>query len=428
MRQWLLSLSPTHSVTSAASPHLRAVAEARVGKRAVEWAAELTRTVITRVSDQMHDVASPVEIAGARGCEECLLTTLMGLADSSADNIVTPEAALDDARVAARAAIPLDRLLRIVWACHATVEQQLLEAIGEGADSSVVLDEVRELVRLLAQFIDRFIHDISSTYATERLESESRLLVERRRIVDAVLGGQEATTATEPIVGLRWDGYHFAAAGWAISRNRALESEDSAYRFAERVGRRLGGSWLVVERGDHVEFHWSFPHAAGFDTSVFDAEKPAGMRIALGTIEHGVAGFIGTMLAARAARGVGIAMDRPSDVVCYDDVGLLALLCADRDQARTFTRRELVGLLGSEPKIVAVRETLRHFLLEGRSRQAAAAAMHVAATTVAYRVRRAEEMLGRSTLVRTQQTVAALELAHAFPELVDLPEYPPRER
>ncbi|GGD65953.1 helix-turn-helix domain-containing protein [Microbacterium murale] len=421
MRQWLLSLSPAHPATSAASPRLRALAESRVGTGAADWAAELTLAVIARLSDQMHDVSSPTEIAGARGCEECLLTTLIGLADSSAGSIVTPEAALDDARVAARAAIPLDRLLRIVWACHAAVEQQLLDVIGERAEPSELLDEVRELVRLLAQFIDRYVHDISSMYATERLESESRLLVERRRIVDAVLGGQDPAAGTEATVGLRWDGYHLAAAGWATSRNRALGSEDSAYRFAERVARQLGGSWLVVERGDHVEFHWAFPHAGAFDSAVFDAGKPTRMRIALGTVERGVAGFVGTTRAARAARAIGLTMNRPSDVVRYDDVGLLALLCADRDQARTFTRRELAGLLGADPKTEAVRETLRYFLLEGRSRQVAAAAMHVAATTVAYRVKRAEELLGRSTTTRTQQTVAALELAHAFPDLVATP-------
>lgn len=420
MRQWLLSLSPEHPTQASASQHLRARAETRIGAGAADWAAELTLAVIARLSDQIHDPGSATEVAGARGCEECILTTLIGLADSDADAVVTPEAALDDARVAARAAIPLDRLLRIVWACHAAVEQRLIEVIGERADPDELLDEVRDLIALLAQFIDRYVHDISSMYATERLESESRLLVERRRTVDAVLAGQDPAPGAEAILGLPWDAHHLAAAGWSTMGNRTLHSEDSAYRFAERVARRLGGSWLVIERGDHVEFHWSFAHMSGFDAAVFDSERPPRMRVALGTVERGIPGFIATTRAARATRSVGLAMHRPPDLIRYDDVGLLALLGADREQARTFTRRELAGLLGSDPKIVAIRETLRHFLLEGRSRQAAAAAMHVASTTVAYRVKRAEELLGRSTAVRVQQTVAALDLAHAFPELVEL--------
>jgi hypothetical protein len=281
-----------------------------------------------------------------------------------------------------------------------------------------LLQEVRQLVTLLAQFIDRYVTDMSATYAQERLESESRLLVERRRLVDAVLAGGEGTDESERILGIRWDQHHLTAIGWSAAGNRAVRPEDNALRFAERVARAAGGSSLMVERGDHVEFHWSFALPTHLDHAVIDTERPQRMRLALGTTEQGVEGFVSSTHAARSARTVGLMLREPPLVLRYDDVSLLALLSADRTQARAFVRRELAGLLGEDPMKASIRETLRHFLLEARSRQAAAAATHVAATTVAYRVKRAEELLDRSTLVRTQETIAALQLAHAFPEFI----------
>lgn len=420
MRQWLSSLVPSREVPSAASAPLRARAEATVGSRAADWAAEVTFAVFARLSDQVLDADGSTEIAGARGCEECLLTTLIGLTDNDTQGIVTPEAALDDARVAARASVPLERLLRIVWACHAAVQERLLDVIGASVEPGDLLAEVRDLVALLAAFIDRYVGDISAVYAAERLESESRLLVERRRLVDSLLSGAEPGEHAEKTLGIRLHAHHLSAMGWASAGNRAFHSEDSAYRFAERIARNLTGSWLVVERGDHVEFHWSFGQRRLVDADAVASERPARMRIALGTVESGLSGFVESTRTARAARSIGLALREPPDVIRYAEVGLLALLSADRDQARAFTRRELDGLLGAEPMAAAIRETLRHFLLEGRSRQAAAAATHVATTTVAYRVKRAEELLGRSSLVRTWETIAALELAHAFPDFVDL--------
>ncbi|MFJ6651451.1 helix-turn-helix domain-containing protein [Microbacterium sp. NPDC091313] len=416
MRQWLETLAPAREVPSSASPALRAWGEERVGPAAVAWAAEITAVVTSRLADQMVDAGRETDVAGARGCEECTITTLVGLAAGSAAEVATPEAALDDARVAARAGIPLERLLRVVWASHAAVQERLLDIIGVSAPADSLLSEVRQLVTLLAQFIDRYVTDMSAIYAQERSESESRLIVERRRLVDAVLAGSEGTEEWERILGIRWNHHHLTAIGWSATGNRAVRPEDDALRFAKRVARSGGGSWLVVERGDHVEFHWSFAHASHLDPALIDAERPERMRLAVGTVEFGLAGFVSSTRAARNARTAGAMLREPPLVVRYDDVSLVALLSADRAQARAFVRRELAGLLGEDAMTAAVRETLRHFLLEGRSRQAAAAATHVATTTVAYRVKRAEELLGRSVFVRTQETLAALALAHAFPE------------
>jgi DNA-binding PucR family transcriptional regulator len=98
---------------------------------------------------------------------------------------------------------------------------------------------------------------------------------------------------------------------------------------------------------------------------------------------------------------------------------MLALLIADPQGAARFVQIQLAGLLGPDQKLTDIRDTLRHFLLAGNSRIAAAQALHLATNTVAYRVKRAADLLGRPINENQAVTLAALEMAHTFPHLMD---------
>lgn len=416
MLPWLETLSPTEEVPSAASPELRAWAMGRIGADATAWAAQVTRTVTARLARESNWLA-PAE--AKRGCEECLLTTLVGLHDAlDGSDIRTPDGALDDARVAARAGTPLERLMRTVWACHTAVQETLLGVIGAVVDPADLLEEVLRLNTALAAYLDRYISDISLTFDRERLESESRFLAERRRTVDALLAGDDVPEAAVRRLGIQLADYHLAACGWPSGGNRAFDTDNSAFRFAEQVaGRFRASGWLIIERIDHVEFHWSLPGRFDPSAEELTQQRPTRMCLAFGPVGAGLEGFKAATAGARRARSVGLQMPSP---VClrYDDVSLLALLIADGEHARSFVARELAGLLGTDAMSASIRETLRWFLVTGRSRQAAAKESHVATTTVAYRVKRAEELLGRPAFTRPHETMAALDLVEAFPHLL----------
>ena len=64
------------------------------------------------------------------------------------------------------------------------------------------------------------------------------------------------------------------------------------------------------------------------------------------------------------------------------------------------------------------RETLRHYLEAERSITTVAVELHVARGTVAYRVRKAEEVLGREVGERRFELHAALLLAQCLGEAV----------
>lgn len=72
--------------------------------------------------------------------------------------------------------------------------------------------------------------------------------------------------------------------------------------------------------------------------------------------------------------------------------------------------RELGGLASSEPSVARLRETLRLYLQTWGSHLRTAELLDVHQNTVAYRIRRAEELRGRPAYDRRSELEAALLL------------------
>lgn len=145
--------------------------------------------------------------------------------------------------------------------------------------------------------------------------------------------------------------------------------------------------------------------------------RPDWIRLAAGRPGSGLAGLRESHFEAQQAARVAKLSPRQK-FWDYDDAATLALLIADPQGAARFVQVQLAGLLGPDQRVTDIRDTLRHFLLAGRSRIAAAQALHLATNTVAYRVKRAVELLGRPINENPVTTLLALELVHAFPQLL----------
>jgi DNA-binding PucR family transcriptional regulator len=113
------------------------------------------------------------------------------------------------------------------------------------------------------------------------------------------------------------------------------------------------------------------------------------------------------MLARRVARlGPGRGSATP-----FADVSLDALATHDVDEARRFVARELGPLAGDDDAARRVSATVRVFLEEGCSYVRAGRRLAVHANTIAYRVHRAEELLGHPVAERQLELRVALRLA-----------------
>jgi DNA-binding PucR family transcriptional regulator len=84
-----------------------------------------------------------------------------------------------------------------------------------------------------------------------------------------------------------------------------------------------------------------------------------------------------------------------------------------------FVRRELGRLALTDETTRRLAATLRTYLDENGSRGRTAKRLHVHENTVAYRIRQAEELLGRALDKRTLELRAALTLAELVAEPSD---------
>ncbi len=94
----------------------------------------------------------------------------------------------------------------------------------------------------------------------------------------------------------------------------------------------------------------------------------------------------------------------------HSDVGLASLVVDRLSDVDVWARQVLGGLIGSDDTSARLRETLREFLDSQGSYTDTAARMHVHKNTVHYRVRQAEEQLGRSVNEQRLETEVALLL------------------
>jgi DNA-binding PucR family transcriptional regulator len=145
----------------------------------------------------------------------------------------------------------------------------------------------------------------------------------------------------------------------------------------------------------------------------FDTHAAPGVRIAIGDHGHGIAGFRQSYNEAVQARRVAELGDQPPGTITrYARVAPAAIATADLDQARTFVQRELRGLAGEGDLTRRLTATLRTYLDEHGSRSRTAKRLGIHENTVSYRIKQAEEVLGRSVDQRTLELRVALALAH----------------
>jgi DNA-binding PucR family transcriptional regulator len=139
---------------------------------------------------------------------------------------------------------------------------------------------------------------------------------------------------------------------------------------------------------------------------------PSGVRVAVGSPGAGIEGFRASHIEAAEAHRLALLPGRAErEMTYYRDVELPALLTADLERARSFVARELGELASEDPSVRRLRETLRLYLHTWGSHMRTAQLLHVHQNTVAYRIRRAEELLGRPAAERRHELETALLLA-----------------
>jgi DNA-binding PucR family transcriptional regulator len=148
--------------------------------------------------------------------------------------------------------------------------------------------------------------------------------------------------------------------------------------------------------------------AAAASTAGLDGD----IRVAFGDAAKGAPGFRLTHRQALAAQAVALAAGPAPRVVTFGEVAPVAMMLGSADLLRAWVLSTLAGLAGDDEHHARLRETLLVFLQSGGSYKATAEQLMLHKNTVQYRIRKAEESLGRPVAQNRHDVELARRASH----------------
>lgn len=327
----------------------------------------------------------------------------------------TPADALEAARLAARLGLTQVDLARIYHYGQDTLWNDFLAPAlaKECANVEVLARCSRVAFRLLSEFLTRVERDVS-----EQMRRELVMVGSPAERIDAV---KSVLTGSDPgaeLLGYPFLGKHVAFICWATPDEGADHAAvlDAATAVARALPARAR---LVVQASARTAYGWAnMRQSESVNTAQIEStlrDRGLGVHVAFGTGSTGLGGFRvsheeAQLVLDHVSRGLRSA---PS-VTDYDQIALLSLLMADREQAITFARRQLGELAGEGADLRQLRETVRVHLNSHLSPLRTAQTLHLHRNTVNNRIRRAESLLGYQLADSRFELQAALAVLHSL--------------
>ena len=327
--------------------------------------------------------------------------------------LVVPIAAAEYVRGLVRRGITLAVLLRSYRVGHGWLWDRWSQALNDriGDQQELVAAQEKSSAFMFA-YIDRISDVLVEKHGTERERMVRGAMQLRAETVRALLAGE----AIDEEIAARRLGYELRRHHVALRVSCSASEVRGLERAAGEAAAALGpGEPLVVPCGlASLDVWWGAYEPVPTD-ALERYEPPAGVRVAFGTLGHGIAGFRRSHAeAVQAARVATLAGDGAQAVTSYGRVELVSLLARDLPRARRFVASQLGPLASTAEPAARLRETVLAFLVAGGSGTRVAKQLYVHQNTVAYRVKRAEELLRRPVSVNPVELTCALTLAAAL--------------
>jgi hypothetical protein len=329
---------------------------------------------------------------------------------ASVDEVRMPPEAAAFMRANVRRGIPLPAELRAYRLGHAWLWDRWTRALQERiADPDELIAAQESSSACIFAYIDRVSDQLVEEYGTERERMMRGAAQLRAETVRAIVAREPLDEETLP-----------GRLGYDVRRTHVamrVSSGTSEIRGLERAAREAAatlapGEPLVVPSGAASLDVWAGSYEP-LDTRALERyEPPEGVRVAFGRPGRGLDGFRRSHReAVQAARVASLAGSGDGAVVDYAQVELVSLLACDLPRAREFVASRLGQLAAPGESTQRLRETLRVFLAMGGRSARAAKELYVHQNTVAYRIKRAEELLGRRVTEDPVELICALALA-----------------
>jgi hypothetical protein len=329
------------------------------------------------------------------------------------DDVVVPREALEYLRGNVRRGIPLAALLRSYRLGHAWLWERWSQALQDRVeDSGELVAGQDQSSGFMFAYVDKVSDVLVEEFGSERERMVRGAEQLRAETVKAILAGDPIDEEAAS----RRLGYELRRCHVALRVSSGASEVRGLDRAVTEAAATLGdGKPLVVPSGAARFDVWcgSFepPEIDGLDAY----EPPPGVLIAFGRPAEGAAGFRSAHAEAlQAARIRSLARGAGAAVTSYARMELVSLLAADLPRARAFVAGRLGPLAALDEPTERLRDTVLAFLSSGGSATRVAKELYVHQNTVTYRVKKAEELLGRKVTEDAIELTAALTLAAAL--------------
>jgi DNA-binding PucR family transcriptional regulator len=386
-----------------AGDELLAAVAGSLGRRLSEITQDVTEHLAVVIEDLRGDTAI-VGVLRASVTENIAAVIHVLEHGMPLDNLEAPPAAIEYARRLAQRGVPAGALIRAYRVGHERFLQWGLDELDrQGREVAPVVAAARRMVGLSSGYIDRVTEQVFTEYEHERDRWLLTQTAMRAGRVRALLEDKQVDLGTvEAELGYRLRQQHVGLIAWdpdpplgsaGLARlERLVLTAAQALACPGRpllVPRDEASVWAWLPLGRNTSVQWELLHKA-----VGDADP--GPRLAAGAPAPGVEGFRRThhqaLLAQELAAAAGPGGSRAT---VFAQIGPVALLCADIASTRAWVHSTLGALAIDDEPRARLRETARVFLSTGGSFTATAGQLTLHKNTVHYRVRKAEEIIGR---------------------------------
>ncbi|MFB1298050.1 PucR family transcriptional regulator [Mycobacterium sp. pW049] len=394
-------------------------AGAELADRAAEIAALANEHTSARLPELL---ASPEAIEVNRSSTEASIrdfaAVLIDGADP-ADAADLPAPTLAYARDGAQHGVELTTLMRSYRLAHAAIARcfvEILDAHADNADDRKLAAELGSA--WMFAYVDAALCQAEQVYTAERDRWVRSAAASQVDTIRTILAGQPIDTevATRRLRHevRRW---HVAVIAWLDTHEEGRNTQAILESAVRDIGSAIGNQnpllypLGILSVAAWVSTHSEIPSKV-LDQLRFRTTAAPGVRVAIGEPGRGLTGLRSSHVEALEAQRIARLAQWPVGTVTrYQTVSLRAIATVDVEQTRTFVRRELGRLGETDETTRRLAATVRTYLDENCSRGRTAKRLHVHENTVAYRIRQAEEMLGRPIDKRTLELRAALVLA-----------------
>jgi PucR C-terminal helix-turn-helix domain/GGDEF-like domain len=388
--------------------------------RTAEMSADIYQLIVQQIPQLRSDkrVLELLEASVAENVATALHILQHGI---DLEKVHAPAAADEYARRLAQRGAPVAALLRAYRIGSARFEDWCLQELGRRTDNAAVVSAAGlRIAAILASYIDKVSEEVVSAYESEKENWLRNQSVARAARVRALLRNEPVDVdSSETILGYRLRQRHVGVVAWITG---AVAGSDSIGRLERATaemaaGANCDGRPMFIPQDEVTAWAW-LPLGARSDIAIPAKSLKAVpgtdiVRFAFGEPALGVVGFRRTHQQALNAQAVALAGGPPNQPVTrFGEVAPLALMSGSIELLQAWVIETLADLAADDEHHAWMRETLRIFLEENGSYKATAERLMLHKNTVQYRVRKAEEELGRPVSQDRLQVELALLASH----------------